>query len=202
MKIYLIRHGETDWNHLNRFQGREDIPLNEAGIAQAAACGNALCHTGITAIYTSPLQRAFRTGEEIGRQTGLGAESVRPMEELIERDLGPFSGKCVENKQEYFALAAREDVPGMEPFSHVLERMQEALVLLARTGCEEVAAVSHGAAINVLLAGLSNHALGTGKTKLHNGGISVICGNESEGFRLEQCNLTPQEFCKSRKGLF
>ena len=82
MKIYLIRHGETDWNHLNRFQGREDIPLNEAGIAQVAACGNALCHTGITAIYTSPLQRAFRTGEEIGRQTGLGAESVRPMEEL------------------------------------------------------------------------------------------------------------------------
>ena len=35
MKIYLIRHGETDWNHVNRFQGREDIELNEAEIGRA-----------------------------------------------------------------------------------------------------------------------------------------------------------------------
>ena len=61
MKIYLIRHGETDWNHINRFQGREDIELNAAGIAQAVRCGQTLQGLGIEAVYTSPLKRAHCT---------------------------------------------------------------------------------------------------------------------------------------------
>ena len=70
MKIYLIRHGETDWNHINRFQGREDIELNAAGIAQAVRCGQTLQGLGIEAVYTSPLKRAHCTGEEIAAQIG------------------------------------------------------------------------------------------------------------------------------------
>ena len=63
MKIYLIRHGETDWNHELRFQGREDIPLNKAGIGQAEACGAALADAGLQAVYASPLKRAELTGK-------------------------------------------------------------------------------------------------------------------------------------------
>ena len=73
MKIYLIRHGETDWNHINRFQGREDIELNAAGIAQAVRCGQTLQGLGIEAVYTSPLKRAHCTGEEIAAQIGLSS---------------------------------------------------------------------------------------------------------------------------------
>lgn len=51
MKIYLIRHGETDWNHINRFQGREDIELNAAGIAQAVRCGQTLQGLGLSLIH-------------------------------------------------------------------------------------------------------------------------------------------------------
>lgn len=197
MKIYLIRHGETDWNRIGRFQGREDIELNEDGIAQATVCGRALRDLGISAVYTSPLKRAFKTGEEIAEQIGLELDRVKPMQELIERDLGPFSGQCVKDRKEYFALAAGNHVPGMEPFDDVLVRMQRALVLLDRTGHQSVAAVSHGASINVLLAGLSDHEIGTGKTKLHNGGISVIEGNETDGFHVTYCNLAPAEFLQS-----
>lgn len=193
MKIYLIRHGETDWNQINRLQGREDIPLNDAGIAQAQAAGAVLQNLGITAIYTSPLGRAVRTGQEIATKIGLTASDVHTLVSLIERDLGPFSGQIIENKQEYFSLAAKENVPGMEPFSEVLSRMQNALTELEATGHASVAAVSHGAAINVLLAGLSNHEIGTGKTKLYNGGITLIEGNSKEGFHIVLSNLHPDD---------
>ena len=73
------------------------------------------------------------------------------MQELIERDLGPFSGQLVKDKKEYFALAAGDHVEGMEPFADVQKRMEHAMELLAATGHQAVAAVSHGAAINVLL---------------------------------------------------
>lgn len=196
MKIYLIRHGETDWNQICRFQGREDIPLNEGGIAQARAAGKALQNMGITAIFTSPLQRAVRTGMEIASEAGLTASDVHPLENLIERDLGPFSGKLVKDSKEYFAVAAGENASGMEPFSSVLSRMQTALTELEASGHTSVAAISHGAAINVLLAGLSNHELGTGKTKLYNGGISLIEGNSRDGFRITICNSRPEDFPK------
>lgn len=194
MKIYLIRHGETDWNHVCRFQGREDIPLNAGGIAQAAAAGKALQNLNITAVFTSPLSRAVRTGKEIASKIGLSSTSVHPLQNLIERDLGPFSGKFVKDSKEYFALAASENVPGMESFSSVLSRMQTALTELEASGHSSVAAVSHGAAINVLLAGLSNHELGTGKTKLYNGGISLIEGNSQDGFHIVICNSRPEDF--------
>lgn len=193
MKIYLIRHGETDWNQINRLQGREDIPLNDAGIAQAQAAGTALQNLEIAAIYTSPLGRAVRTSQEISAKIGLTDSDIHTLVSLIERDLGSFSGQVIENKQEYFALAAKENVPGMEPFSEVLNRMQNALTELEATGHTSVAAVSHGAAINVLLAGLSNHEIGTGKTKLYNGGITLIEGNSKEGFHIVLSNLHPDD---------
>lgn len=191
MKIYLIRHGETDWNRVRRFQGREDIELNAEGIAQAAECGKSLSELGITAVYTSPLKRAHRTGMEIAHQIGIAPECVQPLQELIERDLGPFSGQLVKDKKEYFALAAGDHVEGMEPFCDVMRRMEQAVAILARTGQQNVVAVSHGAAINVLLAGLTDHKMGTGKTKLYNGAITVIEGSAEDGFWVRYCNLAP-----------
>lgn len=194
MKLYLIRHGETDWNRLLRFQGREDIPLNETGIAQARACGQALAGSGIQAVYTSPLKRARLTGEIIASSAGLSLTQVHSLPELIERDLGEYSGKYIKDRADYFSLSAGEDSGGMEPFPDVLKRMNLALKKLDETGFSVLAAVSHGAAINVLLAGLSRHQMGTGKTRLYNGGISILEGNYRDGFQIAACNLRPEEF--------
>ncbi len=65
MKLLLARHGQTDWNLNQRFQGQNDIPLNEVGRQQATALGNRLSREHIDLIYTSDLQRAHETARLI-----------------------------------------------------------------------------------------------------------------------------------------
>ena len=61
MEIYMIRHGETQWNKEKRLQGRVDIPLNEYGIQLAGITAHALQSIPFSRIYTSPLSRARET---------------------------------------------------------------------------------------------------------------------------------------------
>ncbi len=89
-RILLIRHGETDWNRVHRFQGRSDLPLNQEGRDQAYALALGLKEQSLTAIYSSPLARAIETA----RQIKVFHPSVPLFEEesLIEMDLGGFEG--------------------------------------------------------------------------------------------------------------
>ena len=66
IRIFLVRHGQTEWNRTGRFQGRRDVPLNDEGKEQVQALGLALKNTPCTAIYASPLSRAMETAESIG----------------------------------------------------------------------------------------------------------------------------------------
>lgn len=63
--LYIVRHGETEWNKLGKYQGITDVPLNENGIAQAKACGQALSHIQFDRILSSDLSRAVVTAEAI-----------------------------------------------------------------------------------------------------------------------------------------
>lgn len=65
MKIYLVRHGETEWNRKEKIQGQADIPLNGAGEALARLTGKAMAGIPFDRAYTSPLVRARRTAELI-----------------------------------------------------------------------------------------------------------------------------------------
>jgi broad specificity phosphatase PhoE len=88
--IFLVRHGETDWNKHHRFQGRTDIPLNSIGKAQAKAVALALKGVPLTVIYSSPLKRAIETARTIKAY-----HPTTPIVEefgLIEMDLGEFDG--------------------------------------------------------------------------------------------------------------
>jgi probable phosphoglycerate mutase len=87
--ILLARHGETDWNRENRFQGQADPPLNTAGREQARVLAEALAREPLAAVYTSPFRRAAETAEIIAVLHGLPVERV---EELREVDVGSWQG--------------------------------------------------------------------------------------------------------------
>ena len=93
--IYLVRHGQTEFNREGRYQGRVDSPLTELGLAQARAAGARLAalaaeEGGNWIIETSPLGRARRTAEIIAQSMGLPALTVDPR--LIEVSYGEIEG--------------------------------------------------------------------------------------------------------------
>jgi broad specificity phosphatase PhoE len=88
-EVLLVRHGETDDNAANRFQGRVDTPLNERGREQSRALADALAGERLRALYASPLRRARETAEIVAGRLGL---DVVLDARLMEADAGTWSG--------------------------------------------------------------------------------------------------------------
>jgi len=171
MNICVVRHGETDWNAEGRIQGREDIPLNGNGMAQARRCGEALRGGDWRAILTSPLKRARRTAEIIAE--ALGIPDVVDDPDLMERDYGNLSGLTATERATEFPEGTHA---GVEAWEDLRDRIIRA-VLRGAEKCapgENIIVVSHGGAINALLAHLSGGEYGSGKTWLKNACVSLL----------------------------
>lgn len=91
MKVYLVRHGETDWNKVKRNQGQVDVPLNEKGRMLARETRKGLADIPFDVCFTSPLKRAKETGELIleGRNIPIIED-----ERIIEISFGDYEGRC------------------------------------------------------------------------------------------------------------
>ncbi|HTP08006.1 MAG TPA: histidine phosphatase family protein [Anaerolineae bacterium] len=89
-QIILVRHGQTEWNRVERFRGWADVPLNETGLAQAQATGHRIAaEWQPVAIYSSPLSRAMKTAEAIAQHFDL---PVQPHQGLIDIQHGEWQG--------------------------------------------------------------------------------------------------------------
>lgn len=151
-RIVLWRHGQTTWNLERRFQGKADVPLDEAGVAQAERAARLLAALEPTAIMSSDLKRAAATAEALGKVTGLPITHDR---DLRERDGGEWEGLTDTEIRERFpeALALWEP-PGGETSEQVAKRVAAVLERAAEqlpTGGLLVVA-SHGAAIRLGIA--------------------------------------------------
>lgn len=96
-KIYLFRHGETDWNKIGRLQYHADIDLNETGILQAKMNANNLKDKGIQYIYSTPLKRAYNTGKMLADLINV---KIGIVDNLKEVDGGSWTGKSKEETKE------------------------------------------------------------------------------------------------------
>ena len=92
-RIILVRHGQTEWNvgagGGERFRGRVDLSLDDAGLAQAGALAQRLADRPIVAVYSSPLQRAVETARPTAQQLGL---PVQPLPGIIDINYGDWQG--------------------------------------------------------------------------------------------------------------
>lgn len=94
MKIFLVRHGQTEWNVLHKVQGKVDIDLNDVGVEQAEDVRDILLSTPIDFIICSPLKRASHTASIINGKRNIPVIYDR---RISERDFGEFEGKRQED---------------------------------------------------------------------------------------------------------
>jgi probable phosphoglycerate mutase len=157
-RICLVRHGETAWNAERRLQGQLDIPLNETGLAQAAATAVRLKALGLdfSALYVSDLQRTRQTAEAISR---LHALDGRPEPRLRERHYGIFQGLTYAEAEQhhpelYRRFAARDPEFAFAGHGESLiafaARTSAALnEIAARHAGQAVLAVTHGGVLDI-----------------------------------------------------
>lgn len=151
-RFILVRHGRTEFNAENRLQGQMDVPLSTEGIDQARRMATVISWLRPQAIVCSPLGRARRTAQEIGRASG-----VTPVDDprLMEIDVGEWAGRRAEDlyrdDPRYPAgMASGEDFrrPGGETGTEVMDRIAGAVESIAAEHAgQRVVVVSHGFAL-------------------------------------------------------
>ena len=99
LKLIIIRHAESEWNTVGRYQGLLDPELTERGRKQAQALAEELSKEHISKVYTSPLKRTYQTAQIISERLGVPLQEDR---RVIEIDHGKWSGMLVEEVKEKF----------------------------------------------------------------------------------------------------
>lgn len=154
-RLLALRHGESEWNAVGRWQGQEDPPLTETGLLQAVAAGQQL--GTFDAVWASPLQRAAHTAAIISEAIGVGPVQTHPG--LMEAAFGPWQGLTVDEIEAgwpgYLAEHRRPD--GAESQKQVTERALGAFRHIATaTPGGEVLVVAHAGLIRTLCRTLGN----------------------------------------------
>ena len=149
MKIYLVRHGETDWNQAGLLQGQTDIALNAQGLEQAREAAERLKEVPFEIAFCSPLIRAKRTAETI---IGDRKITLTTDERLRELNFGPWEGVDIRSikdaaSQPFTNPGSYIPPVGAESFAQLYKRSGEFVdqVLLPLEGTyETVLVVAHG----------------------------------------------------------
>lgn len=166
MKVYLIRHGETEYNKQRKLQGKCDIELNEYGRELAKITAEALKNVNFDVVYTSPLKRAKETAQII-----IGEKKIAVIEEarIQEISFGDYEGLCCQGEnfnipdksfRNFFDLPEEYNVPpNGETFEEVIKRTGEfwnELIQKKEYADKTILVSTHGCALKAILANINS----------------------------------------------
>lgn len=159
MKIFLIRHGQTDYNKNSKLQGRIDIELNRTGLNQSEILGKRLSTYGLTKIYTSDLKRAVQTAKVIEKHTGADVCSTPLLREI---DMGDWQGlnwdQIKQNYPKYYAdwsqYTTDMPYPGGECGKSVIKRFQTLISQIELSDYDNLVMVTHSGLIKTVVSSL------------------------------------------------
>ena len=175
MNIYMIRHGETDWNKSKKIQGSTDIELNENGINQAKMMKEKFENINFDICLCSPLKRALKTAEII---TNDKCDVVIDAT-LIERGFGKYEGQNAKEANldifKIWNLLDNSAENGIEPLSDLLKRADSLVEKIKQeySQYQNILIVSHGGFIKALYYSLNGYNENT----------------DFLGFHLDNCEL-------------
>ncbi len=142
MKVYYVRHGESEANVAGIASGGEHITqLTENGREQARKVGKDLKDKSIDLIVCSPLGRTVETAQIIAKELGINPNSILQNEAFIEREFGKYSGRP---HSEYRAAVLAGNEEGMESAEHMKKRVADGFEWLKKLDANNVVLVSHG----------------------------------------------------------
>jgi|DewCreStandDraft_4_1066084.scaffolds.fasta_scaffold02004_13 broad specificity phosphatase PhoE len=182
MYIYLIRHGETNWNDKLLFQGHTDVPLNKKGKLQAKMIANEFKKIKFDYIFSSDLSRAYETAGIIKKLTGFNGKIIKS-KELRERNYGSFEGK------EYELLRHKKSNFDGEKDIKFFKRINSFFdSIIKNYKNKDIVIVTHGGVVRQIIAyilGLKDYK----RIRIYNASISEIYYNEkSKKFFLLRLN--------------
>jgi phosphoserine phosphatase len=160
-RIILVRHGQTEWNRIERFRGQADVPLNETGLSQAEATGQRVAKVWLpVAIYTSPLSRSVKTAQAIARHFDLSAQ-IHPG--LADIDYGDWQGLTPDEARlrwpdqidNWYNHPERTHIPNGESLADLRQRaMQIVNELVEKHPGETIVLVGHTVINRIILLGV------------------------------------------------
>ncbi len=160
MKLLLIRHGQTDWNLLGKYQGQTDIALSGEGIRQADLLAQNFPVDTLDIIYTSDLQRAFMTAERLAEKFSAPLYADKALREL---NFGAWEGLTYQEIAErwpqevknLFGAPEKLQIPEGETFLMLQRRAMDKIhEIRAENEGKNVAVVAHGAISKAILTAL------------------------------------------------
>lgn len=171
MRIFLVRHGATDWNLAGRCQGTTDLELNETGLRQAEAAALGLTGEKITAVYSSDLKRARQTAEAVARFHNLAVLVEESIRELDHGELEGLTFAEIHAVRPEFILRWRDEpadaeIPGGERLAEVARRAWDGMGrIVGRHGLEDtLVVVSHNFPILSVLCRIAGTPLNQYRT--------------------------------------